>query len=225
MTNDKDLAERLARLQVTNFSAQTNVSDQELEERFSRLLGRRPTASAPVSYSPSELDAHEIENLLGTEDGDDVDYYDFDFLNNDGLTQQIDQSNVLSLYQQVQTEVRLEREYAAQMRDTDDDLAERLRKLTEGPQFPTTTSTSNTSSDLLGPPPNPIDLSDFQTDPNDDPDTWCCICNEDATIKCHGCEGDLYCNECFREGHNSTSADYEMKQHKYEKYQRKQYTT
>jgi len=88
---------------------------------------------------------------------------------------QTDQSDVSSLYQQVQTEVRLENEYDAQRRDTDDDLAERLRRLTEGPQFSTTTSTSNTSSDLLGPPPRPIDLSDFQTDPNDDPDTWCCM--------------------------------------------------
>lgn len=36
---------------------------------------------------------------------------------------------------------------------------------------------------------------------DEDIDSWCCICNEDAAVRCLGCDGDLYCNGCWQEGH------------------------
>jgi hypothetical protein len=38
---------------------------------------------------------------------------------------------------------------------------------------------------------------------DEDIDSWCCICNEDGEVRCLGCEGDIYCQNCWREGHGN----------------------
>ncbi|KAL9092942.1 MAG: hypothetical protein Q9159_000566 [Coniocarpon cinnabarinum] len=48
----------------------------------------------------------------------------------------------------------------------------------------------------------------------EDDETWCTICMDDATLQCIDCDGDLYCERCWNEGHKGESASIEERRHK-----------
>ena len=60
--------------------------------------------------------------------------------------------------------------------------------------------------------------SKLQQFTDEDINSWCTICNDDATVRCLGCEGDLYCALCWKEGHVGRDVGLEEKGHKWTKY-------
>ena len=48
-------------------------------------------------------------------------------------------------------------------------------------------------------------------------DSWCIICCANANVRCLGCDSDLYCWGCWREGHVGEDAGLEEKGHTWER--------
>ncbi|PBP22426.1 zinc finger, FYVE domain containing protein [Diplocarpon rosae] len=51
-------------------------------------------------------------------------------------------------------------------------------------------------------------------------DNWCIICQDDATVNCLGCDGDLYCANCWKEGHMGPDVGWEEKRHKWVRFRK-----
>ena len=49
---------------------------------------------------------------------------------------------------------------------------------------------------------------------DDQVETWCSICTDDATLRCVGCDGELYCTNCWMEGHRGEDVGREARGHK-----------
>ena len=52
-------------------------------------------------------------------------------------------------------------------------------------------------------------------------DSWCIICCANASVQCFGCDKDLYCWGCWREGHTGEGAGLEEKSHVWERWPQK----
>jgi hypothetical protein len=70
---------------------------------------------------------------------------------------------------------------------------------------------------------NPNRLKSRTNYTDDDMDSWCIVCLEDATLRCLGCEDeDAYCNRCWREMHVGPAAAFDDRSHKAVQFDRKQ---
>lgn len=95
----------------------------------------------------------------------------------------------------------------------EDEFTARLAALSS-PSPSQTDSLGLPSAPSFSPQKKPPVSSNLQKRLDDEIDTWCIICQDDATLKCLGCDGDLYCHNCWMEGHRGESAGFEERRHK-----------
>ncbi|KAF9275567.1 hypothetical protein BGZ68_010704 [Mortierella alpina] len=126
------------------------------------------------------------------------------------------------LINQAREEAQLEAKYSNLDEARMKELHSRHEELKKGMQGLSSVRTNNSNqgskeADGLGPPPAAVGLDELRSvgvDDDEDPLNWCCVCNEDATWTCPGCDNDNYCEECFRESHIGPDADWELKKHR-----------
>lgn len=83
--------------------------------------------------------------------------------------------------------------------------------LVELPSVPQTKPTTKAGGSL---PSVPTSSNAGAAKEDKDVDNWCIICLDDATVRCLGCDGDLYCANCWKEGHVGEDAGTEERSHK-----------
>ncbi|KAG0088456.1 hypothetical protein BGZ93_010411 [Podila epicladia] len=123
------------------------------------------------------------------------------------------------LIEQARAEAAIEARYGSLDQQRMQDLEARHDELKKGVQSLGLKASAAPKEDALGPPPAAVDLDELRLGgggghDDENPDDWCCICNEDATWTCPGCDNDHYCEECFRESHIGPDSDWEMRKHR-----------
>ncbi|GAA5801342.1 hypothetical protein HPULCUR_006788 [Helicostylum pulchrum] len=220
---------------VNNLSNTNPQTDEELANRFQTIFSTQPIASQnnyhiPADAYNNDID-REIEKMLEESDQeeDDIDNYIYGVLGDTPQQQKMDEFQTLFLGQQqqqpteetddlirkLQDENALDRKYEHFTKSRDDDMQKRYEALRSEPVL--FTSSGSSADKPRGSVPKPLQEEEL----HDEMDDWCCICNDDATIECEGCEDDnKYCNECFFHTHQSESAEYEATRHKSKRYQK-----
>lgn len=82
----------------------------------------------------------------------------------------------------------------------------------EGPELPSAPTTAPRRKEKANAKPKPPTDQEIET--------WCVICCNDASVRCFGCDKDLYCWGCWREGHMGEDAGLEVKAHVWERYKK-----
>jgi len=235
--NDKDAAikERLEKLKEKKEHSKP-VTDSDLHQRFNNLAGRQAASSSAnkgniLQPQPQLTEEEQMLQLMKQTQGEvklDDRFDESQVGTREKLSKDIQnmEDRFYKLKDQDPDEIRKEKERLKeeQYNDSSEDedeamkkilrkalaeslLDDKVREAGHGDVIAKAKISSNKPTTSLG---------GATVEEDDDELPWCCICNNDATIRCHDCENDLYCKRCFREGHD----DFDMKNHRKSTYQK-----
>ncbi|KAG0280864.1 hypothetical protein BGZ95_008291 [Linnemannia exigua] len=208
----------------TTMSTNTKAGDEkgledvtkDLEKTLSKFLQtHQPPATAFHDHSASQYHHDGVESKQERAFGDHLDRLAGVSLSTDTYDGGDDEAS--QLITQLREESQLESKYGNLDEARMKDLHSRNEDLKKGIQNLSSVRSNASIEDGLGPPPAAVGLDELRSGGGDDdenPDNWCCMCNEDATWTCPGCDNDNYCEGCFRESHIGPEADWEMKKHR-----------
>ncbi|OWF47222.1 abscission/NoCut checkpoint regulator-like [Mizuhopecten yessoensis] len=89
-----------------------------------------------------------------------------------------------------------------------------IKRLMEEQKLDEAAGRDNIDVDKIGVRRSLIKSNEERSEEDEDELPYCSICTEDATIRCHGCDKDLYCNQCWNKSHK----DFQMEDHVTSKY-------
>jgi hypothetical protein len=172
------------------------TEDEEADDMIAQIMAELEISRKydPPSPPPENDDAHEKTQHKDGDNNDDLDLPSA--------------PKVLPKYDSEDTQA------------IEDAFAARLAALS-APSPSQTDSLGLPSAPSFLPQKKPPIQSNLKSRIDDEIDTWCIICQDDATLKCLGCDGDLYCQLCWTEGHRGESAGFEERGHKVVLYARK----
>ncbi|BFG01155.1 abscission/NoCut checkpoint regulator [Drosophila madeirensis] len=207
-------------------SPTAHSTNEDIDENLDSAMAKRLQNLRDVDATDDEIRAR-LSNISGIPHHKNYDKKDI-LLSTD---QRSDQDKIKDLLHQFMDETELDQKVDNQRNDAISDIERRLRALRDNPigdeaggAGGAELSTLNTPSDneddektlkniikkYVAESSLPTENSgrgdgvegDMAKNSNTEELPWCHICNEDAVFRCRGCDGDLFCSQCYREYHD-----------------------
>lgn len=174
---DEDLVQRLSNVKGNK----QPPTEDELERRLAKIKGSSAASPVPTSNS----------NILITKMKTDVEQV------NDLLKQLVTETDIDSCVTSSTTKL-VEEKKSKHLPQTQPASSSSLKQETLA------FVDKLVAESKLAPYPESVSSDEEEDTEIDD---WCTICNEDASLRCKGCSGDLYCSSCYKEFHTPSDTE------------------